>query len=553
MPAYSRILLPWDRQPQEAVGLNHEVFAGTGRIGSWITSGLNPTVIDGRNAALVSSNIGTMSAGVGQGGLGIEGTASSSEQRLSNAHFGIGSTDYWLQITFEQRGYRSLGSGINVLGGYGTGWGVSGAWLYQFSDNKLAATMDGTATTIAMAVALPNGTHTATLFSIGTTAYFYVDGQLIGTTTKSTPSEIGATRFNLCSDIASSNALRTWNGRVYGAHFGIGTLSQAWAAFASANPWQLFAPQSIWVPVSAGGGGGVNLVIADSAHAHAADNIGLTLDTYLAVNEALHAHTADNLTLSTTGSTDLTVADSAHAQALDNVVLTSQAYLAVADMLHAHALDGVTLTLGGASLTVAELLHAHALDGAALTLDTYLEVDDAVHGHTLDGIVLTPVGTDAVAVSLGGRAKPHRKGLRFQDYDVPLPPEVLTSTIPQDTPPTGIKPAPSLSAYALRPASKLATRPARVKAPKAQAPAPAPVATPESQATPAVAIVPVVAAAAPVSAAAKPPRAMALADILSAQDLTHDELLQAVKLLARELQDGPALRLVRSHRIALRR
>lgn len=246
---------PWTSQPQEAVGLNHEVFAGTGRIGSWITSGLNPTVIDGRNAALVSSNIGTMSAGVGQGGLGIEGTASSSEQRLSDAHFGIGSTDYWLQITFEQRGYRSLGSGINVLGGYGTGWGVSGAWLYQFSDNKLAATMDGTSTTIAMAVALPNGTHTATLFSIGTTAYFYVDGQLIGTTTKSTPSEISATRLNLCSDIASSNALRTWNGRVYGAHFGIGTLSQAWAAFASANPWQLFAPRSIWVPVSAGGGG----------------------------------------------------------------------------------------------------------------------------------------------------------------------------------------------------------------------------------------------------------------------------------------------------------
>lgn len=247
--------LPWDSQPQEVVEPSHEVFAGTGRIGSWITSRLDPTVIDGRNVALVSSNTGTMSAGVGQGGLGIEGTASSSEQRLSNAHLGIGSTDYWFQITFEQRGYRSLGSGINVLGGYGSGWGLSGAWLYQFSDNKLVATMDGAATTIAMAVALPNGTHTATLFSIGTTAYFYVDGQLIGTTTKSTPSEISSTRFNLCSDISSSSPHRTWNGRAYGAHFGIGTLSQAWAAFASANPWQLFAPRSIWVPVSAGGGG----------------------------------------------------------------------------------------------------------------------------------------------------------------------------------------------------------------------------------------------------------------------------------------------------------
>jgi len=43
--------------------------------------------------------------------------------------------------------------------------------------------------------------------------------------------------------------------------------------------------------------------------------------TDLVVAESTHAHAADNLTLTVTGSTDLTVADSTHAHAADNVVL----------------------------------------------------------------------------------------------------------------------------------------------------------------------------------------------------------------------------------------
>ena len=188
------------------------------------------------------------------------------------------------------------------------------------------------------------------------------------------------------------------------------------------NPWQIFAPQTIWVPVSAGGGTvtlaaqdaahahaldnaalsiGVTLTVADLAHGHALDASTLSTGTALAVADAQHAHALDNVTLSTTGATSLTVADLLHAHTLDAVVLTSQTDLAAADMAHGHALDGVTLTLGGISLVIAEIMHAHALDNVALTLDTYLAVADILHAHTIDNVLVSiPGGTLALILKI---------------------------------------------------------------------------------------------------------------------------------------------------------
>lgn len=188
-----------------------------------------------------------------------------------------------------------------------------------------------------------------------------------------------------------------------------------WARKWSEGEFFVFAPQSIWVPVSAGGGT-PTLTVPDSNHAHTLDNVVLTSSTALVVQDmahghaldaptlstgttltvadAQHAHALENVTLSTTGATSLTVADLAHGHALDAVVLTSQTDLAAADMAHGHALDGVTLTLGGISLVIAEIMHAHALDAVALTLDTYLAVADLLHGHAIDNVLVSiPGGT----------------------------------------------------------------------------------------------------------------------------------------------------------------
>ena len=181
----------------------------------------------------------------------------------------------------------------------------------------------------------------------------------------------------------------------------------------SSDPWGLFAPRTIWVPVSAGGGT-PTLTVPDSSHAHALDNVVLTSSTALVVQDmahghaldaptlstgtaltvadAQHAHALENVTLSTTGATSLTVADLAHGHALDGVTLTSQTDLAAADMAHGHALDNTVLTLGGINLVIAEIMHAHALDTVALTLDTYLAVADLLHAHTIDNVLVSIPG-----------------------------------------------------------------------------------------------------------------------------------------------------------------
>ena len=205
------------------------------------------------------------------------------------------------------------------------------------------------------------------------------------------------------------------NQSVHLGFFGRTDPGDEWARRWSENEFSIFAPQSIWVPVSAGGGT-PTLTVPDSSHAHTLDNVVLTSSTALvvqdmahghaldaptlstgialAVADLAHAHALENVTLSTTGATSLTVADLAHGHALDAVVLTSQTDLAAADMAHGHALDGVTLTLGGISLVIAEIMHAHALDAVALTLDTYLAVADLLHGHAIDNVLVSiPGGT----------------------------------------------------------------------------------------------------------------------------------------------------------------
>ena len=50
----------------------------------------------------------------------------------------------------------------------------------------------------------------------------------------------------------------------------------------------------------AGGGGTPSLVVSDGSHAHAADNLSLTIIGTLSVADAAHAHTADSITLTAT-------------------------------------------------------------------------------------------------------------------------------------------------------------------------------------------------------------------------------------------------------------
>lgn len=310
--------------------------------------------------------------------------------------------------------------------------------------------------------------------------------------------------------------------------------------------WSL--PASVnWAQVAAAifqasGGGATNLTLQDESHAHTADNLALTLsttlaidnashahtsespapttDTTLAVAAAAHAHTAENVTLSTTGSATLVAQDAAHAHTSEAIALTTDSTLAVASASHAHTADNVTLS-DAPLLAAQDASHAHASSTPTLSLASWLEVADSAHAHLSDGIVLTPVGTDAV-ISLGGR----RRKRDWRSFDV----------MPHWTPPDAdgdmsdgepVSPEEDAEPVKVRSALSMGL--------EGSGDAPAPV-------EPAAAVVEV--APEPES---KP---LTLADVITRDDLTHDELVQAIKLLARAQSGG----LVRSTpRLTLRR
>jgi hypothetical protein len=141
----------------------------------------------------------------------------------------------------------------------------------------------------------------------------------------------------------------------------------------------------------------VTLVVADGAHAHAADNVVLTQVHSLAVADATHAHAADNLVL--TQVHNLTIADASHAHAADNVVLVHVPTLIVADAVHAHTADNVVLEeqSGAVNLVIADATHGHSADNLTLTQVHQLAVADATHAHTADATALTQVHNLTVA------------------------------------------------------------------------------------------------------------------------------------------------------------
>lgn len=176
-----------------------------------------------------------------------------------------------------------------------------------------------------------------------------------------------------------------WQGRIFAFVLLDGLLPDDLAQSISAQPAAMFDRPSIWDPGSAGGG--VDLVVPEAAHAHAADSLTLTTATTLAVADALHSHAADALTLQ--AGAVLVVSDGAHGHTADALALSTQAALAVADATHGHFADGVVLSVAGATnLTLADATHAHTVDGLTLTAASVLTIQEALHAHAADSITL---------------------------------------------------------------------------------------------------------------------------------------------------------------------
>jgi hypothetical protein len=182
-----------------------------------------------------------------------------------------------------------------------------------------------------------------------------------------------------------------------------------------------------------------NLVIANAAHDHVADNVTVTTPTNLVVNDAAQAHTAQSPTLTEPpsgddvawnaeqviwdglvatwaaagGATDLVIANATHAHAADspsltqahsltadaathvhsaeNVTLAVESTLTIANASQGHTAEQVTLSIE-ASLGIANATHAHSAESPNLAVIYDLAVDVAVHGHTADNLTLLGAG-----------------------------------------------------------------------------------------------------------------------------------------------------------------
>lgn len=412
MARVREILLPWDSQPQEAVDVdqNSPFFQGLEEVYLPDGSGGFSQIFTSNPAWLGLIRVGGSIDSIGAAGRAVETTSTSDYFNFQGSGPDISMTTggtflVVLQKTDATNRASSLFGGafgtttiLNIHGPYS-----DGVTYWDFGGN--------TGNNRVSVGGLNYSKPTALVFSAGAGGTRIVQDGIVRASKTSAISRIkngsNPTTLNRAGipagDLDKFYLIAWWSKE----------LTDAECAAVSAKPWPLFAPKSIWVPVSAGGGtptltvpdtshahtldnvvltSSTALVVQDMAHGHALDALTLSTGTTLTVADAQHAHALDNVTLSTTGATSLTVADSLHAHALDAVVLTSQTDLAAADMAHGHALDNTVLTLGGINLVIAEIMHAHGMDGAALTLDTYLAVADLLHAHTIDNVLVSIPG-----------------------------------------------------------------------------------------------------------------------------------------------------------------
>ena len=294
MPAYSRILLPWDSQPQESVEPASE-FSDAYILWRGVGGGaIEFDASNYKNNAVV--NGGTPYSIVGSDGRSIrfpnESTSMVSSRAVSVS--GPFTVFAWISnaVTPSSGYYRLLETNYTT----GLFLGVNSARTkWNFIVNN--ASLEGCISTSSLSSAR---TFVCGVFD-GVNRNLYVNGILEASSSATSPNSSSLLYW---STIAGGSA-----GGIQGDQGNVGYFPRAFSAKLVKSlydePQQLFAPRSIWVPVSAGGGptytlagdsGAFTLTGQDAGLAHnrvlAADSGSFALagqDAALAFNRAMVA------------------------------------------------------------------------------------------------------------------------------------------------------------------------------------------------------------------------------------------------------------------------
>lgn len=452
-----QLLVTRDRQPQEAVGIDWTNPLTKGLIFLAVPGG--PDLVSGTHPL----PIGSSDVKTGPDGLVLDSPSTTT----GGWYWPLPASHPLYSVTTEVSLF--LRARITTTSAYNAQLCVpyrSGSWTPPYTSLDMCANDGGRKGRLAFATGGsiheaaaskstfldPGGVKSYAVTKAGTAVLWYLDGQQDDSGTASSGGSIDwNTKQPLCLFNHSNSS--TGEGMIASASIVVAhnrPLSAAEEAALHANPWQLFEPIRVWMPVAAAGGA-VSLTIADCSHGHAAEAVVLTSQTALSVADASHAHAAeavtlstqtalsvadvshahaaDNLTLGTTGSANLTVQDATHAHAADGPALTSQTGLTIADASHSHQAEGLTLS-ASAYLAVADASHAQLADSLDLSGAPSLLIQNAAHGHLAESPALTTAAWLAIAGALHAHAADSLTLTTGDDQDELYPLEGLSQSYP---------------------------------------------------------------------------------------------------------------------------
>ena len=536
--AQREILLPWLQQPQEAVELDRD---GLGKGVQMLLMPMGGTLVDLVNPQQVWTPSGNAAIEPSTGGMAaaLDGTDDFwSATGYPNITGNVGTFFLWCPEIGSPDSYGHVWFGTNT---------TSALWFQVYpTASNVAAAFGQDITGIGVGSSIFNSTNTALAWSSDGTAAgkrFFFNGTSYGTPNGAAPTAFASGTKSVRFGAWIGGNSWDCSGKAVIAGFTTDVWTAEHARLFYENPWQLFAQQSIWVPVSAGGG---PTPVGLSAETDA--SLSLPAVQIKALGRADETDTAIALPAVQVAATGVAVeVDSAFALAavqLQSVGLATETDTALAlaagsanaaglaeETDSAIALAGVQITATGIALETDAALALTGIAGtapgvaaetdAALALAAVQKMATGLAAETDEALAPGAAAADVV-ISLGGR----RRKRDWRSFDV----------MPHWTPPDADgdmsdgEPVPPEED-----AEPVKARSALSMGLEGSGDALAPV-------EPAAAVVEVVP-----EPEAKP---LTLADVITRDDLTHDELVQAIQLLARAQSGG----LVRSTpRLTLRR
>ena len=258
MAGFRQLLLPWDRQPQEAFDVNSEHPLASRVIGLWV--GSQPGYLAGHGALTSSGVTQTVTpAGVGSGGTTYAGSAIVSLP--NNNRFRLVGIDASIVA-----GVAAVDSGNNV---YQHIWAVrdGGTQIAVFAVGRDTANYLGGRVAISVAGSDfvgtsgsarygQNAVYGASWGSSGRT--LYVDGAVDST---SANTGVVASSSIVPSLLNRQSGGRGLVGPATFVYLFDGYIGDYWHAEIARNPWQLFEPRRIWVPQAGAGGGASTIAV----------------------------------------------------------------------------------------------------------------------------------------------------------------------------------------------------------------------------------------------------------------------------------------------------